>query len=138
MSSVQQLRRSDLGLFLNQFAWAHAVHLTTGKPTSPRAIVRSFADSFIRCLARATRQPVPYFYAIEQQIGGFPHLHGLIGGTDSLSAKEVQARWKIGLSRVHRYSSSRGAAYYVSKSVLDAPDDYDISKRMPPLIMTVL
>lgn len=75
---------------------------------------------------------MPYFYAIESHLSGYPHLHALLAGTASLTVRQLEQRWESGHSRIVVYDPMRGAAFYVSKSLLDVCGEYDVSKRMPP------
>jgi hypothetical protein len=131
-AALATLRRADWGEYLSEYEWDHAVHLTTRKPMSERRLVREFLNGFIRRLARSAQRCIPYFYAVELQVGGFPHIHALVAGTASLSPREVAARWSQGFTRIVRYTPARGAAFYVSKRVLDVCEEYDVSTRKPP------
>ena len=107
------------------------------------AVRRAFLNVTIRDLARETKGPVPYFYVIEDSYEGddaergHPHVHALLGGTDALSVRGVSALWPYGHTRIVLYKPERGAANYLSKTLgLKLSEDrYDLSRRMPPLIL---
>jgi hypothetical protein len=111
VAPLAELRGDDWGKYLSEYAWDHAVHPTTRKPMSERAIVGEFLNGFIRRLARSAQRCIPYFYAVELDVGRFPHLHALLAGTASLSTREVAAQWDQGYTRIVRYSHTRGAAF---------------------------
>lgn len=131
-ATIPSLRRSDWGDYLSEFKWSHAVDLTTRLEMNERALSHQFVTRFVRNLARFTQGCVPYFYVVEQNVAGFPHVHALIAGTTALRIRDVQRRWKFGYSRVRLYSPGRGAPYYISKTLLEQPDAWDLSGRMPP------
>jgi len=120
------------GAHLSSFRWDHVVHFTTSKPTTVASLLRRFLNRFVRRAAFLSRQPVPYFYSLEQRCPGHPHLHGLIAGTATLSVRDLERRWEGGFSRITQYDPARGGAFYVSKSVPGTCLDYGLSKRLPP------
>ena len=122
----------DWGAYLSQFEWDHVLHLTSETPTTPRRLVRLFLDRFVRRAAFRARRPVPYFYAVESNVSGHPHLHALVAGSAHLTVRQLAQRWEAGFSRILVYDATKGAAFYVSKSLLDGCDDYDVSRRIPP------
>jgi hypothetical protein len=127
---------SEVAKFLDDFAWDHFVTLTTRRPLSNERIAHIFKDRFIRKLAFAAGGPIPYFYVVEGgwSTGGYPHVHALISGSKAISNNGVRRVWREGISDARRYEPARGAAYYVTQEIMSSPDDYNLSKRMPPRI----
>jgi hypothetical protein len=108
------------------------VTLTTRDAHGVTRLVREFTDVFVRKLAWASGAPVPWFYAVEGAALGHPHLHALVHIRAALTTADVAAAWGLGFTRVLRYDSARGAAYYLTKELTMHPDGYDISRRLPP------
>jgi hypothetical protein len=125
---------TEVAKFLDNFEWDHFVTLTTRRPITEENIARLFKDRFIRKLAFTARCPIPYFYAVEggDATGGYPHLHALISGSKGVSIEQVRRAWQAGVTDARRYEASRGAAYYVTKGIIASPDQYNLSRRMPP------
>lgn len=120
------------GDFLRQFAWTHYVTLTSKDLVTPERLVRKFLQTFVRGLASATQDAVPYFYAIEPHVrSDAPHLHALVGGTDAVTVRQLERWWDLGFTRIAPYDATRGGAYYVSKLVDRFPDHYGLSRRLP-------
>jgi hypothetical protein len=69
---------------------------------------------------------VDYFLIVEGARRGFPHLHALLIGTDSLTVKEIERQWPLGLTCVRRYDCTRGAAAYVVKELAHGDFDPDL------------
>lgn len=70
---------------------------------------RSWFDTFINCHGK----DIIYFAVMECDIrfrDGF-HVHILVGGVNEL------LNWIYGISKVELYDRSKGAAYYVAKSI---------------------
>lgn len=133
-STKSPLRRMNRAwaAHLSAFAWSHVVHLTTKKSVTPLRLIRMFQDRFIRRIAFRARQRVPYFYAVETQVTGHPHLHALIAGSSSLKTRELERLWNAGFTRIAEYDPSRAASFYVSKSLVSScGDDYGVSSRLP-------
>ena len=126
---------------LTRYEWSHFVTLTTRLAMTPEQLRREFVSSFVRRLARMAQGPVPWFYVVERS-AGMPHLHALLAGADDLSLEDVRRAWKHGFTDAERYDSKRGAAYYLTKEMArpgstDASpraDDYDVSRRLPPIV----
>lgn len=115
--------------------------LTTRLAMTPDQLRREFVSGYVRRLARMAQGPVPWFYIVERG-AGMPHLHALLGGAEDLSLEEVRRAWRLGFTDAERYDHRRGAAFYLTKE-LAAPgssdaapraDDYDLSRRLPPLV----
>ena len=57
-------------------------------------------------------------------------MHALLQGTQGLPAEEVKAPWRLGIAQVEAYDATRGATYYVSKTIGRAATEHDISERL--------
>jgi hypothetical protein len=125
---------ADLTDYLSGREWSHFVTLTTSRARSDDSIVRVFTNRFIRPLARHAQSPVAWFYAIERDraFETSPHLHALLAGTAALTTATISAAWPLGFTNVKLYDPTRGAASYVTKSVLADVDSYDFSRRSAP------
>lgn len=125
---------ANLTNYLSGRAWSHFVTLTTSRTRSDESLIRTFTNRFIRPLTRQAQAPIPWFYVVERD-GAFettPHLHALLAGTESLSIDTISAAWPLGFTNVKLYDASRGAASYVTKSILADADSYDFSRRSAP------
>ena len=123
---------------LTRYEWSHFVTLTSRLSMTPDHLRREFVSGYVRRLARMAQGPVPWFYVVERS-AGMPHLHALLARTDDLSLEEIRRAWKLGFTDAERYDARRGAAYYLTKEMVDAEtgaspgaDDYDLSRRLPP------
>jgi len=125
--------RAAWGGYLQEFAWDHYLTLTF-RESANSARARRELGRCLRNLARVAQRPVPYFYALEASGGSREHVHAhvLLAGTGHLSVDRLARSWKHGNTRVLCYDHTRGAAFYVSKEVPIAGDDYAVSDRMPP------
>jgi hypothetical protein len=121
------------GEHLRSRQWAFVVTLTTRFEMGADTCLRIFKEGYIRRLAAIAGHPVPYFVVIE---GGTAdqqgHIHALVAGVEDLPVWRLRWAWKKGFTHVRRYDPSRGAAYYVSKTIGGVTDDYEVSRRMPP------
>lgn len=139
-SSTEQLEASNAARLrqewtthLERFDWHHYCTLTA-QPTAPDKLRREFMEGFIRRLARCTQEPISWFYTLERGAGGTAHMHALLSGTLRLTTLRVQRAWDFGFAHVRVYDPSRGAAHYLTKDVVFEHGDYDVSRRMPPVL----
>lgn len=135
-SNEQQLFKAWVE-FLGGYVWNHAIALTTRWGGTPERVEAEFRKRFAPNLARMAQHGVSWFFALEDRVGGHPHLHALLGGTDGLTAKQVQQAWKAGYSRprvlhVEILADAEAAARYAVKSLGRFPDHYDLSRRWIP------
>lgn len=131
-----QRARDAWGDFLHAYQWDHFVTLTYERVVPPARARCDFTDGFVRRAAFEARRPLAWFYALEWDAAGERvHVHALIAGTARLDAGRRGRAWKAGNTCVREYDATRGAAWYVVKSLVDGRDDsdnYDISRRRPP------
>ena len=131
--------REAWGDFLHAYQWDHFVTLTYERPVPPARARADFTDGFVRRAAFEARRPLAWFYALEWDAAGERvHVHALIAGTAGLDAGRVGRAWTAGNTCVRQYDATRGAAWYVVKSLVDGRDDsdaYDISRRRPPRLL---
>lgn len=92
--------------------------------------MRDFEQRFVRRLARRAQRGIGYFYAVEtaSRTAGFPHLHALLVGTSGVRSEDIRSYWPSGISKVEKYDSRHGAAYYVSKDALKNADHWNVSR----------
>lgn len=122
-------------VLLERYQWTHYCTLTYDSTVPVYRCRRDFTNTFIRRLARFAQQPVPWFFAIQGAQGSDrPHIHALLGGTQALSGKQLEATWRFGYTRVLRYDPTRSACGYVSREILESSDDHDLSTRLPALL----
>lgn len=127
--------RDAYGAFLHAYRWDHFVALTYKWAVPPAEAARDFRDGFVRRLAFDAGHPLAWFYALERDAAGDRvHVHALVARTAALTSDQVERAWRAGNTRVRRYDPARGGARYVVKSILPGSDDYDISRRRPPLL----
>jgi hypothetical protein len=120
---------------LDRYRWSCYCTLTYDAAVHRDRCRRDFTDTFIRRLARFAQQPVPWFFAIQSARGADrPHIHALLGGTESLDVSQIAATWRFGYTRVRLYDRSRSASGYVSREILEWSDDHDLSNRLPALL----
>ena len=125
--------RQAWAIYLAAHEWAHTVTLTAARPTSCDRLVREFVDVFVRNLARMAQRRVCWFYAGERHASDAPHLHGLLSGTEGLSPRDVERRWRLGRAQAARYEHDRGGTAYVTKALGEELEQYDVSPRRPPV-----
>ena len=126
--------RDAMGTWLSSYVWRHYATLTDDWGNSPASLLRE-GQRFIRRLDSKARRRVDYFIIVEGANRGFPHLHALVLGTDSLTAREIQRQWRLGWSCVRRFDPARGAADYVAKELAYVdfdPDLYDFRFTQVP------
>jgi hypothetical protein len=117
---------------LSRCPWWHYATLTDDYGHSPASLLRQ-GLVFVRRLETKARRRVDYFLIVEGARRGFPHLHALLFGTDSLTVRQVEQQWRLGFTSVRRFDPTRGAAGYVVKELAHAdfePDLYEI--QLPP------
>lgn len=124
--------RDGMAAWLSRCLWRHYATLTDDCGNSPASLLRQ-GLRFVRRLESRARGRVDYFLIVEGAGRDFPHLHALLLGTDSLTVREIERQWRLGVTSVRRFDPTRGAASYVAKELAHAdfdPDLYDI--RLPP------
>jgi hypothetical protein len=118
------------GMHLSAFAWAHVAHLTYGWEVTPEQAFRDFRERFIRRASKSARRPLQWFVAVERAAAGRAvHMHALLAGTERLLIAQLERAWRAGSIVVEPYDLTRGAAYYVAKSITERHDWYDVSRR---------
>ena len=120
--------------FLGWFEWHHAITLTTRWAYSRYALSKEMQHGFARRLAKMTQGKVGWFYSMEDRVGGYPHLHALLGGTSHLTTTQVQRAWKSGMSRVRvlraeSLTDSSAAVRYAVKHIGRIPAHHDIALK---------
>ena len=135
MQSSERVReltwRRGWGTYLRTFAWTHTLHLTSRFMTSTATMEREF-HRFRRIIARNAQGPVPFFYAVEEGVAGFPHIHGLIAGTGHLTTAQLEKRWRLGHTAVGVYDPRLVGCYYCTKDLDSEIDRYDFDFRHLP------
>jgi hypothetical protein len=61
-------------------------------------------------------------------------VHGLLSGTASLNVESLEAAWELGFATIRMCDPSRRGARYLAKGVITHPDNWDKSRRLPPLL----
>jgi hypothetical protein len=125
------------GRYLQQFEWTHVLTLTYRCEASPERARRDFVDGFVRRAAFEAAQPVRWFYVLEggDDVGRRLHIHAFVSGTAHLPIVRLECAWREGFTDIHAYDASRGAAFYVVKTLRgDAHDRYDSSPKLPPIL----
>ena len=120
-----------MAAWLSRCVWRHYATLTDSYISSPASLLRH-GQKFLRRLESKARGRVDYFLIVEGARQDFPHIHVLMRGTDSLTVREIERQWHLGLTCVRRFDPARGAASYVAKELAHAdfdPDLYDM--RLP-------
>jgi hypothetical protein len=118
------------GEFLRASEWHHVATLTFRFPSTVAVVSREVAR-WLRLLGRNAQRPIACFHGIERGASGFPHVHALTEGTSALTIEQLQREWRSGDTRITIYNSTLGAAWYVTKGVLNQCeyDSYDITRR---------
>ena len=135
-SNEQQLEQAWQE-FLGGYVWHHAITLTTRWAYSPQAIGAQMEKRLVRTLALVAQRRVAWFYARDDRVGGHPHIHALLGGTNGLTTVQCQRAWKAGFSRAKVLNAeiladSNAAVRYVVKNLGRCPDNFDLSRRWIP------
>jgi hypothetical protein len=122
--------RREWGVWLNRYAWHHVATLTFRFPPTVAGVSREVAR-WLRLLGRNAQRPVACFHGIERGASGFLHVHALTEGTSTLTIKQLQRDWRSGDTRIAIYNPTLGAAWYVTKGVLNQCefDSYNITRR---------
>jgi hypothetical protein len=76
---------------------------------------------------------VAWFAGKESNDPKHPHLHVILGGTESLTTKQIERAWKGGYSRIKLLHSPEGAIRYAVKNLGQFPENCDMSRRFIPL-----
>lgn len=117
---------------LGGFVWIHSATLTT-RFTLPRdALYAALRNGFIRRIARIAGRPVPWFATDEMTQSRRPHLHVLVGNTESLTTTQLSWAWKEGHSRISVVRDPDSAIRYTVKNLGRYPDRYDMSRVWTP------
>lgn len=94
-------------------------------------------DVWIRQLARVAQGAPAWQRSIEHHAcGNHLHIHSLVWVPPCVIPSTAKDLWTLGRADVERFDPNRGAAYYIGKTYLSAPDSYDVSRRQPPLAVT--
>lgn len=123
------------GEWLFERNWSHFVTLTTRFELGSERLKREFRNGYIRRLAHITQAPVTWAVFIEfRRPHHHPHIHALLGATERVPVRELERAWERGDTRARVYDPTRRAAFYVCKSVLVTPNDWDISRSLPSML----
>ena len=115
--------------WLDQYRWHHFCTLTFKQPCTAAFVRRAFLW-FAKGLERLTGSVPYWFWAMECGASpSLPHLHALLGNTSNLAVDRIAAAWRLGLCRVTRYDPRRRAAAYLTKAIMQAASDYDLSEQ---------
>lgn len=125
----EQDHRAAYTEFLKQFEWSHFATFTAATSSDDRLLYR--LPQAIRNMEKAAKGPVRAFWVRERGTCGTPHLHALLTGTEGLSCKQIDRAWRIGRADVQSFDPSRGAVYYLTKSLLEPDARWDLSSRLP-------
>jgi hypothetical protein len=124
-----------LGDYIATYDWDHWLTLTPRSPDCrPSRLERCFECRFIRKMEQAAQHRVSWVNAIEVGPGGVFHIHALLAGTAHLSPAYIGDKWELGRADVERYDSTRGAAWYLSKTYGKEEhwERFNLSRYMPP------
>ncbi len=125
------------GDFLMRYEWTLFATLTTRYPRTEARLVSDF-DLWIRKLARVAQGAPAWQRSIEPHAcGNHLHIHCLVWVPPCVIPSTAKDLWTHGRADVERFDPNRGAAYYIGKNYLSAPDSYDLSRRLPPLAVTI-
>lgn len=123
--------RDGMGRWLSDHDWHHFVTLTDDYGNGPESLLRH-GLRFVRRLESKAQRRVDYYMIIEGARRDFPHLHGLLLGTELLDVREIKSWWRLGWSCVRKFDPNRGAASYVAKELAHAEFDADLyAFRLP-------
>jgi hypothetical protein len=124
------------GDYLMGYRWTLFATLTTRYPLTEARLVSAF-DVWMRKLARVAQGPPAWQRSIEPHAcGNHLHIHCLVWVPPCVIPSTAKGLWRLGRADVERFDPNRGAAYYIGKTYLSAPDSYDVSRRQPPLAVT--
>jgi hypothetical protein len=119
----------EWGQFLNPARWRFFCTLTS-KREMRLAHMHETASRFFRRLATAARGPVYYSWCAETGGAGWVHMHALVHTEGLLDLGSIARAWRLGRADIQRYDTSRGARYYVTKSLPRGEVEYGLS--LPP------
>lgn len=92
---------------------------------------RGMFSYWVRRLTQDAGLPLFWFVVLEDgALLGRIHIHCLIGNTRELLIETLSARWKFGFSRISLYDPERDAKRYVTKYVIKALTQYDMSPNL--------
>lgn len=134
---MYQTISSAFGEHLASHHWDYMVTLTPSRAIHQEQQFRHFERVFIRRLSKSTQRPISWFYAAERGLSGRIHAHALLWADGKIRVECVQPAWRIGLVDVKRFRPEQMGAFYVSKSIDSSDADYQVSKQMPPRIITL-
>ena len=123
--------REGWAAYLSALCWTHFVTLTSRHPVGAARLIREFRRMVHR-IERMSKLGLRWFYVIEGSGEGRAHVHTLLWSESPLSNALVTSQWRMGITRVRRYTREWGAAYLAKELGMSRFDDYDISLRLPP------
>jgi len=133
-AAIDRRQRIAWAEFLQRSEWSHFATLTTRTPIGVEKLLREFRQGFIRRLDWIAQRPSAWFCAVEYGADrSAPHLHALIANTSKLTTLHLERAWKLGHSRITIYAPDGGADFYISKQFSENPDNFDLSRRRPPV-----
>jgi hypothetical protein len=115
--------------FLKQFGWSHFATFTAATSSDDRLLHR--LPQAIRQLERVAQGPVRAFWVRERGACGTPHLHVLLTGTAGIACERIDRAWRIGRADVEIYDPTRGAVFYLTKSLMEPDARWDLSSKLP-------
>lgn len=110
--------RSGWKDLIRRYPIHHFATLTFRIPVKPVQAIRAM-ETFVRDLERRAQNPVWWFGVQEAgPISERVHLHALLGGTENLSCRQIEAVWLPGRSQVAVYDDEAGDAIaYLTKGL---------------------
>jgi hypothetical protein len=112
--------------------------LSTSKPllTSPAALQYRFEHDFVPAIEKEVGGPVSWFWAVERApTTRTCHIHALLALPKPLPHEVLQLIWNSANSAFVSYDPRRGAAYYLTKSILSDEVEFGIAAHMPAVLM---
>lgn len=129
---MEEIRSRDAyALFLRSIDWNHFATFTAATRFDDR-LERALLQT-IRRLERVAQGPVHVFWVREVGSLGTPHIHALLKGTERVPLARIVGAWQLGRADVRAYDPAGGAAYYLTKSLLDADARWDLSTKLQAL-----
>lgn len=106
-------------------------------PRTMDGITKAFVHEFVRYCTKVAQHDVSYAFSVEAGCSGAHwHIHALLYGTEGIACDRLVRAWRHGRAKVDVYDPARNAATYMVKEASQEAFTWDMSKTLPPPLLT--